>query len=88
VITFLSVLVWVAEAVEWLLSLRWWFVSVVVPGVVVGAWLWLRPTGKRRRPRPRRGIGPVLAVDQDTIVIQAVTHADMPTSSSDGEADR
>ncbi|MFE6021650.1 hypothetical protein ACFQ6O_34620 [Streptomyces sp. NPDC056441] len=91
-ITVLSVLVWVAEAVEWLLSLGWWLVPVFVPGAIVGAWLWLRPTGKRRRPRPRRAAGPVPApqpaVDQDTIVFQAATHAGVPTSSSDGEADR
>ncbi|MFE3149104.1 hypothetical protein ACFXJ6_21020 [Streptomyces sp. NPDC059218] len=84
--TVLSVLVWVAEAVGWLLSLGWWLVSAIVPSATVGTWLWLRPTGKRRRPRPRPAAGP--ADDQDTIVFQALTQADVPTSSSDGEAGR
>ncbi|MEU0627699.1 hypothetical protein [Streptomyces sp. NPDC005989] len=84
--TVLSVLVWVAEAVEWLLSLGWWPVAITVPGVTAVVWLWLRPTGKRRRPHPRPAAGP--PDDQDTIVFQAITQADLPTSSSDGEADR
>ncbi|WP_371097165.1 hypothetical protein [Streptomyces sanglieri] len=90
--TALSALVWVAEAVGWLLSLGWWLVSVIVPGVTVGAWLLLRPTGKRRRPCPRQVAGPVPApqpdADEDTIVFQAVTGAGEPSSSVDGEADR
>ncbi|MFF4179639.1 hypothetical protein [Streptomyces sp. NPDC001750] len=87
-ITFLSVLVWVAEAVGWVLSLGWWFVSAAALGVVVGAWLWLRPTGKRRRPFPRRAASPVADIGQDAIVFQDVIHAGVPIPSNGGEADR
>ncbi|WP_406178097.1 hypothetical protein [Streptomyces canus] len=71
--TALDVLIWIAE------NLSWWWLLLLAPGVAVWAWLWLRPTGKHRRPRPGQSEPPEVvalpAVDDDTIVFQPVTYA-------------
>ncbi|MGW4731762.1 hypothetical protein ACWEQC_21810 [Streptomyces shenzhenensis] len=85
--TVISVLIWLAEAVDDMASLGWWFVPVFVPGAAVGVWLWLRPTGKHRLPHPGQSAAPVQAEpspaltradveDDDTIVFQAVAYRD------------
>ncbi|MEU0059876.1 hypothetical protein [Streptomyces sp. NPDC006334] len=82
--TVLEVLIWLAETVDRLLSMGWWLVAVLAPGGAVGGWLWLRPTGKHRRPRPSRFNPPAEAaapaMDADTAVLQRAVH-------SGGEAD-
>lgn len=81
--TVLVFLVWVAEGVQRLASLGWWFVPILLPGGVVGVWLWLRPTGKHRRPRPgrpERTASAVAAVEDGTPVSHRV-------ATAGGEAD-
>jgi hypothetical protein len=77
--TALDVLVWIAE------NLSWWWLLFLAPGVAVWAWLWLRPTGKHRRPRCDQSEQPApaaaRAVGEDTIVFQRVIY---PGVEADG----
>ncbi|MEU1180575.1 hypothetical protein ABZ464_23535 [Streptomyces sp. NPDC005820] len=97
--TILSVLVWFAELVQRLSSVGWWLVPMLAPGMSLGMWLWLRPTGKHRRPSPPRYARPTpppphaadleeVADREDTIAFRAVTIAGATIASGGGEADR